>query len=408
MTDPQHRLFLECAWEALENAGYDAQQFGGSIAVYAGSSMNTYLLHNLQAHGDLLRSEAGLQMIIGNDNGGTPGGWLPGRGRRPAGRGRGGRWPLAGIVTGAAQPPRPAGGSLFPATTRGPSASGGSVARAAALCTRVSRSPPSVPPARSSTSGRWAADWRRGSGREAVAVGGQQAGSGAEGGGRGGRCRQLPDEANGHHAQPAGGAAAGQPGGGLPTTWAAPAARARSSRPARRPTSTPAATAVGRVARASTAPSRGSTSRSLVKVLPKSTSSAAGPPAAGARCPETRGRSQAADASAAPPAGGRAPGPPGRETGCRVRARGRAGGGDAVPGLDVAAHLVQGHPGQAEAFQGAPPGAVVDAVDDRGRGAPWCRSPGWRRRRRAPARRWAPGSSARPRRCSGAPGWPGR
>ncbi len=67
ITDPQHRLFLECAWEAVENAGYDAQQFGGSIAVYAGASMNTYLLYNLQAHGDLLRSEAGLQMIIGND-----------------------------------------------------------------------------------------------------------------------------------------------------------------------------------------------------------------------------------------------------------------------------------------------------------------------------------------------------
>jgi len=67
ITDPQHRLFLECAWEALENAGYDGQQFGGSIAVYAGTSMNIYLLHNLQAHGDLLRSEAGLQMIIGND-----------------------------------------------------------------------------------------------------------------------------------------------------------------------------------------------------------------------------------------------------------------------------------------------------------------------------------------------------
>jgi phthiocerol/phenolphthiocerol synthesis type-I polyketide synthase E len=65
--DPQRRLFLECAWEALEHAGYDAEQYHGSIGVYGGASMNTYLLHNLQAHGDLLRSEAGLQMIIGND-----------------------------------------------------------------------------------------------------------------------------------------------------------------------------------------------------------------------------------------------------------------------------------------------------------------------------------------------------
>src|SRR5690349_21130150 len=29
--DPQHRLFLECAWEALENAGFDAERFDGVI-----------------------------------------------------------------------------------------------------------------------------------------------------------------------------------------------------------------------------------------------------------------------------------------------------------------------------------------------------------------------------------------
>jgi acyl transferase domain-containing protein len=67
LMDPQRRLFLECAWEALEDAGYDAEQYRGSIGVYGGASMNTYLLHNLQADGDLLRSEAGLQMIISND-----------------------------------------------------------------------------------------------------------------------------------------------------------------------------------------------------------------------------------------------------------------------------------------------------------------------------------------------------
>jgi acyl transferase domain-containing protein len=47
LMDPQHRLFLECAWESLESAGYDPEAFGGLIGVYAGLSLNTYLLYNL-------------------------------------------------------------------------------------------------------------------------------------------------------------------------------------------------------------------------------------------------------------------------------------------------------------------------------------------------------------------------
>ncbi|MEM9271685.1 MAG: SDR family NAD(P)-dependent oxidoreductase [Cyanobacteria bacterium P01_F01_bin.143] len=43
VTDPQHRLFLESAWEALENAGYDPQRCESRIGVYAGSSSNDYL-----------------------------------------------------------------------------------------------------------------------------------------------------------------------------------------------------------------------------------------------------------------------------------------------------------------------------------------------------------------------------
>ncbi|MFQ6003397.1 MAG: beta-ketoacyl synthase N-terminal-like domain-containing protein, partial [Candidatus Zixiibacteriota bacterium] len=27
--DPQHRIFLECAWSAIENAGYDPEQYDG-------------------------------------------------------------------------------------------------------------------------------------------------------------------------------------------------------------------------------------------------------------------------------------------------------------------------------------------------------------------------------------------
>ena len=43
LLDPQHRLFLECAWEALEHAGYDPKRYAGLIGVYAGASTNGYL-----------------------------------------------------------------------------------------------------------------------------------------------------------------------------------------------------------------------------------------------------------------------------------------------------------------------------------------------------------------------------
>ena len=34
MMDPQHRLFMQCAWHALEDAGYDPAEIEGSIGVY--------------------------------------------------------------------------------------------------------------------------------------------------------------------------------------------------------------------------------------------------------------------------------------------------------------------------------------------------------------------------------------
>jgi phthiocerol/phenolphthiocerol synthesis type-I polyketide synthase E len=65
--DPQQRFFLECSWEALEDAGYNPELYSGRIGVYAGVSMNTYLLHCLYPNRDLIRSLGNLQMIIGND-----------------------------------------------------------------------------------------------------------------------------------------------------------------------------------------------------------------------------------------------------------------------------------------------------------------------------------------------------
>ena len=40
--DPQHRLFLECAVHALDNAGCDPKRYGGNIGVFGGTNPNAY------------------------------------------------------------------------------------------------------------------------------------------------------------------------------------------------------------------------------------------------------------------------------------------------------------------------------------------------------------------------------
>ncbi len=52
MLDPQHRLFLQTAWHALEDAGYDPAGSDATIGVFATSSTSGYLLHNLMSHYD--------------------------------------------------------------------------------------------------------------------------------------------------------------------------------------------------------------------------------------------------------------------------------------------------------------------------------------------------------------------
>ncbi|ETX05769.1 MAG: hypothetical protein ETSY2_21060, partial [Candidatus Entotheonella gemina] len=65
--DPQHRLFIECAWHALEDAGYDPETYGGSIGVFAGCYWNTYVLSMLKNHPAFFAALAPLQAEIGND-----------------------------------------------------------------------------------------------------------------------------------------------------------------------------------------------------------------------------------------------------------------------------------------------------------------------------------------------------
>ena len=50
LMDPQHRIFLECCWEAFEDGGYDPQNYPGAIGVFAGCSANTYFLEFLRQH----------------------------------------------------------------------------------------------------------------------------------------------------------------------------------------------------------------------------------------------------------------------------------------------------------------------------------------------------------------------
>lgn len=52
--DPQQRLFLETAWEALESAGYDSKTYQGRISVYGSASISSYFLFNLFSNTELI------------------------------------------------------------------------------------------------------------------------------------------------------------------------------------------------------------------------------------------------------------------------------------------------------------------------------------------------------------------
>ena|GEM_PF-881409 len=65
--DPQQRLFLECAWEAIESSGYNPQTYEGSIGVYAGGGMPTYLMSHLGNQGFILLNNRSFERMIGND-----------------------------------------------------------------------------------------------------------------------------------------------------------------------------------------------------------------------------------------------------------------------------------------------------------------------------------------------------
>ncbi|WNI18927.1 beta-ketoacyl synthase N-terminal-like domain-containing protein [Actinacidiphila sp. ITFR-21] len=68
VTDPQHRLFLECAWEALESAGHDPRGLAAdAVSVFAGTGPDSYFLHHLHPHQAAAGPGAGsFQNLLGN------------------------------------------------------------------------------------------------------------------------------------------------------------------------------------------------------------------------------------------------------------------------------------------------------------------------------------------------------
>jgi pristinamycin I synthase-3/4 len=67
LMDPQHRLFLECAWQACEDAGYVPQTWPGRIGVYGGSAAGTYFIHNVLTNPEVVAAAGGMQVKLLND-----------------------------------------------------------------------------------------------------------------------------------------------------------------------------------------------------------------------------------------------------------------------------------------------------------------------------------------------------
>ncbi|MFP5284748.1 MAG: beta-ketoacyl synthase N-terminal-like domain-containing protein, partial [Thermoanaerobaculia bacterium] len=64
--DPQQRLFLECAWQALEHAGYGGPRWRGEVGVFAGASENTYV-HQVLADPTLLGAVGRYSVSLANN-----------------------------------------------------------------------------------------------------------------------------------------------------------------------------------------------------------------------------------------------------------------------------------------------------------------------------------------------------
>jgi acyl transferase domain-containing protein len=68
LMDPQHRVFLEACYAALEDAGIDPFRSAGPIGIFAGATATTYFIANLLANPDVLAKVGTGQLSLATQN----------------------------------------------------------------------------------------------------------------------------------------------------------------------------------------------------------------------------------------------------------------------------------------------------------------------------------------------------
>jgi polyketide synthase PksJ len=65
--DPQHRLFLDCAYHAFEHAGYNPDNIAYPVSIFAGTGLSRYMLFNLANNKDVIDNSGYFQLLLAND-----------------------------------------------------------------------------------------------------------------------------------------------------------------------------------------------------------------------------------------------------------------------------------------------------------------------------------------------------
>ncbi len=71
LLDPQQRIFMECAWEAFERAGYDPRVCGGRTGIFGGVNISSYLFNALYDYDPVNVMSSFLTrigLLVGNQN----------------------------------------------------------------------------------------------------------------------------------------------------------------------------------------------------------------------------------------------------------------------------------------------------------------------------------------------------